>query len=1089
MTIAPTPAPAASVAHCDERATTKVLSFKVLEGVKPATMLHNWVEHICELAKRIDVVSNERREALSEAGAILPIVSLLHTSIPKATLLLAIEAIAWLALSARCCDEIRKAHGIVALTALLSNSAGPHSYQLEEFVVRALGNLAASSPENRRAIQDVGAIPLLVRALGHGSGSEAANTAAVTLCEMLEADIQAAPLKKATALLLNAPSVLKLCPPRSTTHSANDLPSARALVGGGGTSARSLSSRGNTPRPKSARQASARGESPFQPAEEAKKLPLVEGVAPSSAYWPSAPGSARLGDASSRFSAPNSATTSARFGHSSSRDTAAPVASARATSQTPRARSVPSASGIVWPTSPSGRETYAYRPKSARRVPGEYREGVWPRRQPPPATVVTRAPAAAPADVSALALAEASTNAPSPDLQGDAEASLGPTPNEAPPTQPHSSRVSSARNSSNSSRSSARALAPRTPTGHERVHIVDVALAPQTIVFSGGDGRALMRHWLREHLKRATVVFTQADANHNGKIELRELATLINLVCCEQNVIPPHPDDIQDFFKEFDTNQSGRISMSEFLKMLRGPGPVKVAATASAALALAAASAPAAVRTLAAVPAAPDLQGPDLQEEKQVPQDLEETPQLPEEPQQHPEDSERLPSPSPPESPPQSRTKHVSPFGDSLWPKGNTPRITSSRRPSGEGHACHSNGQRDERSRTPDEPSRTPFMASSKPSAVDELPISCQFAWGLASETGPGHGPQAAQAAQVVSPTVVKPPSVRTATACSGAVADAARDLSFAAASNALSVSEPSGRGIAGMGGLASRYAALAAAMPPAPAAFVLSAAEVAKQQRASAQQAAKERRAAMEEKRQLSRTRQAAHTDDGNDIVPWAKTDPEFSSRIGVGSIRHGIPLVPKTTSSARESVPSTSPPSANASPPRPTSPAEGAHLGLLQALASGRRPLPEHMVWSASRAQAFDIRDDSVIDAARHILASKPKQKDSSASPVRSRSPVEPPPPAPPLSSPSITVPTSTFEHSVERAMQLTSRSRASGPRSARGASASEQSCHSGAERPTHTSPFGPNAVWSRGATPRNYTGRTPRERAVRSHPSQSR
>jgi hypothetical protein len=126
------------------------------------------------------------------------------------------------------------------------------------------------------------------------------------------------------------------------------------------------------------------------------------------------------------------------------------------------------------------------------------------------------------------------------------------------------------------------------------VHIVDVALAPQTIVFSGGDGRALMRHWLREHLKRATVVFTQADANHTGKIELRELATLINLVCCEQNVIPPHPDDIQDFFKEFDTNQSGRISMSEFLKMLRGPGPVKVAATASAALALAAASAPAA---------------------------------------------------------------------------------------------------------------------------------------------------------------------------------------------------------------------------------------------------------------------------------------------------------------------------------------------------------------------------------------------------------------------------------------------------------------------------------------------------------------
>ena len=1083
MTIASTPSPAASAAHCDERATTKVLSFNVSEGFKPATMLHTWVEHICELAKRIDVVSNERREALSEAGAIPPIVSLLHTSIPKATLLLAIEAIASLALSARCCDEIRKAHGIVALTALLSTSAGPHSEQLEEFVVRAIGNLAASSPENRRAIQDVGAIPLLVRALGHGSGSEAANTAAVTLCEMLEAE--APPLKQATALLLNAPSVLKLCPPRRTTHSANDLPSARGLVGGGETSARSLSSRGNTPRLKSARQASARGESPFQPAEEAKKLPLVEDVAPSSAYWPSAPGSARLGDASSRFSAPNSATKSARFGQSSSRDTTARVASARAISQTPHARSVPSASGIVWPTSPSGRETYAYQPKSARRVQGEYREGVWPRRQPPPATVMTSAPAAAPADASALALAEEPTNAPAPDLQGDAEASLGPTPIEAPPTQPHSSRVSSARHSSNSSRSSVRALAPRTPTGHERVHVIDVTPAPQTIVFSGGDGRALMRHWLREHLKRATVVYTQADANHNGQIELRELATLINLVCSEQNVIPPHPDDIQDFFKEFDTNQSGRISMSEFLKMLRGTGPVTVAAPASATLALAAASAPAAVRTLAvvpalaAVPAALDLQGPDLQGGKQVPQDLEQPLQLPDElpdePQQQPEDSERRPSPSPPESPPQSRTKHVSPFGaSSLWPKGNTPRITSSRRLSGEGHA---NGFCEERSRTPDEPSRTPFMASSKHSAVDELPISCQFAWGLTSAPGP-------------SPTVVKSPSMRTATACSSAVADAAREASFAAASNALIISEPSGRGIAGMGGLASRYAALAAAMPPAPAALVLSAAEVAKRQRASAQQAAKERRAAMEEKRQLSRTRQAANTDDGDDIVPWAKTDPEFSSRIGVGSSRHGIPLVSKTTSSARELVPSTSPPIAReASPPRPTSPAEGAHLGLLQALASGQRPLPEHMVWSASRAQAFDIRDDSVIDAARHILASKPKQRDSSASPVRSRSPVEAQPSAPPLSSPSITVPTSTFEQSVERAMQLTSRSRASGPRSARGVGASEQSCHSGAERPTHTSPFGPNAVWSRGATPRNYTGRTPRERLVRSHPSQSR
>ena len=134
-----------ATAPAEAPARTVSIDVSISPEMRAAALIHDWAQTMCELAKRVDDTSNDRREAINDAGGIPPLVGLLKRTIPMATLLLAVEAVSWLALSMRCGHTIRQANGINALADLLY-AATYADNRLEEHVVRALVCIAHTLP-------------------------------------------------------------------------------------------------------------------------------------------------------------------------------------------------------------------------------------------------------------------------------------------------------------------------------------------------------------------------------------------------------------------------------------------------------------------------------------------------------------------------------------------------------------------------------------------------------------------------------------------------------------------------------------------------------------------------------------------------------------------------------------------------------------------------------------------------------------------------------------------------------------------------------------------------------------------------------
>jgi hypothetical protein len=128
---------------------------------------------------RLSRTSDTARDAIREAGAIPPLVALLHAGAESKAANYAADALCNLALdNPTNQDAIREAGAIPPLVALLH--AGAESEAVKNAAC-ALRNLAYDNPTNRDAIREAGAIPLLVALLHAGAESEAAEGAACAL--------------------------------------------------------------------------------------------------------------------------------------------------------------------------------------------------------------------------------------------------------------------------------------------------------------------------------------------------------------------------------------------------------------------------------------------------------------------------------------------------------------------------------------------------------------------------------------------------------------------------------------------------------------------------------------------------------------------------------------------------------------------------------------------------------------------------------------------------------------------------------------------------------------------------------------------
>ncbi len=70
-------------------------------------------------------------------------------------------------------------------------------------------------------------------------------------------------------------------------------------------------------------------------------------------------------------------------------------------------------------------------------------------------------------------------------------------------------------------------------------------------------------------MKVVQASFNSVDMNRSGEIEEKELYTAMKMMAKESGISPPVDEDLKKMFQELDSNQSGKIEISEYAVFVR----------------------------------------------------------------------------------------------------------------------------------------------------------------------------------------------------------------------------------------------------------------------------------------------------------------------------------------------------------------------------------------------------------------------------------------------------------------------------------------------------------------------------------------